>query len=181
VNSISSEPSTLEIRWRQPTGNEKQCLDDGHALVDALWDRSAIGEVEISTFFGPCIPTTTMVKVGKFDTISEYLQSYRPQGIPNCYKTDSDWLRLVIIIGGYILLRPILIRYGARLQEKQLEHENAKVSKEGMSKEKKQDKKDKGDLQWGASARIRQRQLAEGRIQDGEESDSDDLEELLDG
>jgi hypothetical protein len=92
---------------------------------------------------------------------------------------DLDWLRLVIIIGGYILLRPILIRYGARLQEKRLEKEDAKTSKEGVIKEKKQDKKARADLQWGANARIRQRKAAEGQIQDGEESDSDDLQDLL--
>ena len=85
----------------------------------------------------------------------------------------------MIIVGGYILLRPILIRYGARLQEKQSAKEDAKVSKEGLIKEKEQDKKARNDLQWGANARIRQRKAAEGQIQDGEESDSDDLQELL--
>lgn len=85
----------------------------------------------------------------------------------------------MIIIGGYILLRPILVRYGARLQERHLEKEDAKVSKEGLIKEKKQNKKARSDLQWGANARIRQRKAAEGQIQDGEESDSDDLQDLL--
>jgi hypothetical protein len=85
----------------------------------------------------------------------------------------------VIIVGGYILLRPILVRYGAKLQQKQLEKEDAKISNEGVKKEKALDKKARKDLQWGANARIRQRKAAEGQIQMGEESDSDDIQELL--
>jgi len=91
----------------------------------------------------------------------------------------TDWLRLVIIIGGYILLRPILLRIGARLQEKSLEKEDAKPSDDGVKREKEQDDEAKKKLEWGATARIRQRKVAEGVIQDGEQSDSDELEELL--
>ena len=88
---------------------------------------------------------------------------------------------MVIIVGGYILLRPILVRFGARLQEKQLEKEATTVSNEGAVKEKKQDKKDKENLQWGRAARIRQRRAVEGGNQLVEESDSDseDLKEIL--
>ena len=87
---------------------------------------------------------------------------------------------MLIIVGGYILLRPILIRFGARIQEKQLEKEGATVSTEGVKKEKKQEKKAKNELQWGAGARTRQRKARERQFQDGEESDSDELEEFLD-
>ena len=90
-----------------------------------------------------------------------------------------DWLRLVIIIGGYILLRPILIRFGARIQRKQLEKEEKSTSNEGVAKEKKLDMKAKDDLQWGAKARIRQRKVNERQIQDGEQSDSDEIDEFL--
>jgi len=86
---------------------------------------------------------------------------------------------LLILVGGYILLRPILIRFGARIQEKQLEKENAKVSTEGVKKEKKKEKKSKDDLQWGAGARIRQRKAQDRQFQDGSESDSDELDEFL--
>jgi hypothetical protein len=83
-------------------------------------------------------------------------------------------------VGGYILLRPILIRFGAQIQQKQLEKEDAKgASTEGVKKEKKKEKKSKDDLQWGAGARIRQRKARESQFQDGEESDSDELEEFL--
>jgi flagellar biosynthesis/type III secretory pathway M-ring protein FliF/YscJ len=90
-----------------------------------------------------------------------------------------DWLRLVIIIGGYILLRPILVRFGARIQAKQLEKEGKETSNEGIVKEKKLDTKAKDDLQWGAKARVRQRKMNERQIQDGEESDSDEIDEFL--
>ncbi|EEB05895.1 trafficking protein Pga2 [Schizosaccharomyces japonicus yFS275] len=33
--------------------------------------------------------------------------------------TAKDWLRIVIYIGGYMLLRPYLIKWGAKIQEKQ--------------------------------------------------------------
>jgi len=48
-----------------------------------------------------------------------------------------------------------------------------------MKQGKEQDEKAKNKFEWGATARIRQRNAAAGAIQDGEESDSDELEELL--
>lgn len=122
-----------------------------------------------------------MVKVGKYDNLEDYFKSYRPQGtnILQDGRLTLDWLRLVIIIGGYILLRPILIRFGARMQEKQLEKEDKETSNEGVVKEKKLDTKAKDDLQWGSKARIRQRKRNERQIQDGEESDSDEIDEFL--
>ena len=53
------------------------------------------------------------------------------------------------------------------------------MSKEGAAKQNAQDTKAKKDLQWGTGARIRQRKAAEKLIQGGEESDSDDLQELI--
>ena len=85
-----------------------------------------------------------------------------------------DWLRLVVIIGGYILLRPILLRLGAKFQEKGLEKEDKRRTDEGV-----RDKKAKARLEWGANARIRQRKVEERGGVVGEESDSDELEELL--
>jgi len=60
-----------------------------------------------------------------------------------------------------------------------LEKEDARQSNEGMKQGKEQDEKAKNKFEWGATARIRQRNAAAGAIQDGEESDSDELEELL--
>ena len=71
------------------------------------------------------------------------------------------------------------MRYAASQQQRNLEKEDANVSTEGVSKEKEQDKKARKDLQWGASARIRQRKAAEGQLQAGEDTDDEDLKELL--
>jgi hypothetical protein len=71
------------------------------------------------------------------------------------------------------------VRYAGKLQQQHLEKEDAQVSTEGISKEKEQDKKARKDLQWGANARIRQRKAAEGHLQGGEDSDDEDLKELL--
>jgi flagellar biosynthesis/type III secretory pathway M-ring protein FliF/YscJ len=123
-----------------------------------------------------------MVKVGKYDNLEDYFKSFRVQGKNNIFMIQElilDWLRFVIIIGGYILLRPILVRFGARIQEKQLETEDKETSNEGVVKEEKLDAKAKDDLQWGAKARIRQRKINEGQIQDGEQSDSDEIDEFL--
>jgi hypothetical protein len=90
-----------------------------------------------------------------------------------------DWIRLVIVVGGYILLRPFLVRYAAKLQQQNLEKEDTKVSTEGTNKEKEQDNKARKDLQWGASTRIRQRKAAEGQMQGGEDTDDEDLKQLL--
>jgi hypothetical protein len=86
-----------------------------------------------------------------------------------------------VIIGGYLLLRPILVRYGAKLQQQQLEKEDATVSNVAKLEEKMQDKKAQDSLQWGAKKRIRQRKATERQIRDREDSDSDDLEEFLRG
>ena len=120
-----------------------------------------------------------MVRVGQHETFTEYLQSLKAQGTFHwqiVLKPQIDYLRLVIIVGGYILLRPLLVRYAARLQQKQLEVESQEVSKEGAEKEKAQENKAKKDLQWGAGARIRQRKATEKHIAATEESESEDLD-----
>lgn len=71
------------------------------------------------------------------------------------------------------------MRYAASQQQRNLEKEDVNVSTEGISKEKEQDRKARKDLQWGASTRIRQRKAAEGQLQGGEDTDDEDLKELL--
>jgi hypothetical protein len=75
-------------------------------------------------------------------------------------------------------LRPILVRYGARLQQQQLEKENERVSTEAVGSSSAQPKSQK-DLQWGASQRNRQGKAVERQMHNGEDSDSDDFKELL--
>jgi len=71
------------------------------------------------------------------------------------------------------------VRYAGKLQQQNLEKEDAQVSTEGITKEKQQDKKARKELQWGANARIRQRKAAEGQLQVEADTDDEDLKELL--
>jgi Protein trafficking PGA2 len=83
-----------------------------------------------------------------------------------------------MIVFGYLLLRPILIRYGAKLQQRQLEKEDSRAEVETKRQRGLPDKA-KGEIQWGAKARARQQKAMEKALANVEDSDSDDLEELL--
>ncbi|KAH9901871.1 DUF1531-domain-containing protein [Xylariomycetidae sp. FL2044] len=43
--------------------------------------------------------------------------------------TPKQWLRLVIVVGAYLLLRPYLIKMGAKFQEKQFEKQAEETDK----------------------------------------------------
>lgn len=117
-----------------------------------------------------------------------------------------DYIRIVIVIGGYCLLRPYLILLGGKFQAKDHErelNEDEMSSAAAMSPNslrgqvqvpEDSDDEDGGDgagttgTDWGRSARRRQRQLirkileAEEKLKaEEEEADSDkDIEEFLD-
>ena|SRR5271163_3324734 len=123
-----------------------------------------------------------MVKVGKYETFTEYLKAYRIQGtLPklSALLIGIDWLRLGIIVFGYLLLRPLIIRQAARYQTNQLEKEDARLKKEAAEAQKANKATGKDDIQWGQGVKTRQHKIEEQRLQGGEESDSDDLEDLL--
>lgn len=44
--------------------------------------------------------------------------------------TAQNWIRLIIIVGSYLLLRPYLLKLGARIQRKQFEKEQKKDEEE---------------------------------------------------
>jgi hypothetical protein len=73
----------------------------------------------------------------------------------------------------------ILLWLGATFQEKGLEKEDKRQTDEGVKEEKVRDNKAKARLEWGANAWIQQRKVEERGVVVGEESDSDELEELL--
>ncbi|KAF2190817.1 DUF1531-domain-containing protein [Zopfia rhizophila CBS 207.26] len=115
----------------------------------------------------------------------------------------QDYIRLIVIIGGYCLLRPYLMKLGAKMQTKAHEkdavegageaeiHPNelrGKVEIPGVedSDEEEEDEEAKpGD--WGRNARVRQRKFIrealereEQRLRDEQEAESDkDIEEFL--
>ncbi|KAJ4356116.1 uncharacterized protein N0V89_004144 [Didymosphaeria variabile] len=117
----------------------------------------------------------------------------------------EGWIRLVWIVGAYLLLRPYLMKLGARAQEKQ--HENAADAaptdaevhpndlrggqKVGIaipgvdSDDNEEERTEAKPGQWGKKARARQRRFIrdtlekeEKRLQD--EQEQEDLREIAD-
>ncbi|KAI9884465.1 MAG: hypothetical protein M1823_003738 [Watsoniomyces obsoletus] len=123
--------------------------------------------------------------------------------------TIQDYLRLVIIVGGYALLRPYLIQLGGRFQAKDHERELSEHETSSMAAmspnslrgqvsvpEDTDDEDDEegetsgavktNDADWGRRARRRQREMirklleAEERARAEEDEDSDkEIEEYL--
>lgn len=119
-----------------------------------------------------------------------------------------DYIRLVVIIGGYCLLRPYLMKLGAYMQNKQheadsrpSEDENAgagpKLTANDLRGNKSQpefkipgvdsDSEDEDKDDWGRAARVRQRkfvrqmlEIHEKKLREDAEANSDkDIEEFL--
>lgn len=102
----------------------------------------------------------------------------------------QQWLRLVIVVGGYILLRQQAIKYMSRKKVDSMEDEDAKAKAELSPNQLRGEKgpveigdvDDEGEgtaSDWGANARVRQRKMlkhlmeAEERRRQDEEDDKD--------
>ncbi|KAI0848644.1 DUF1531-domain-containing protein [Daldinia vernicosa] len=142
-----------------------------------------------------------------FDSISELYTLVRDRFSNNVSEsfssmTPKDWIRLVIIVGAYALLRPYIIKYGAKHQEKQLEkqfaEEEAKQAEISPNQLRGEigipDDSDDDEEQaettasdWGKKARKRQRNMIkklldaeEKRLQELQEDEEDkDIEQYL--
>ena len=112
----------------------------------------------------------------------------------------KDYIRLVVIIGGYCLLRPWLMKLGAKMQTKSHEADSAdtglmnpnelrgKVEIPGVDEDSDEEEEGEGTAgNWGRNARVRQRKFIrealereEQRLRDeaGAESDKE-IEEFL--
>ncbi|KAI1117229.1 DUF1531-domain-containing protein [Nemania sp. NC0429] len=116
--------------------------------------------------------------------------------------TAQQWIRLVAIVGAYALLRPYVIKMGAKYQEKQFEkaqqEEAAHISPNqlrgelGIPEESDDEDGDEGETtaaDWGKKARKRQRNMIkqlldaeEKRLQETlDEQEDKDIEEFLVG
>mgnify|MGYP005989405237 CR=1 FL=1 len=111
--------------------------------------------------------------------------------------TPKQWLRLIAIVGGYMLLRPYLMKWGIKSAVKNLEEEDAKEKEKAKITPnelrgaydliEEQDEEDLGDgtsTDWGSKARVRQRtilkQMMEAEERKRREEDSDeDIKEYL--
>ncbi|KAI1462333.1 DUF1531-domain-containing protein [Annulohypoxylon moriforme] len=117
--------------------------------------------------------------------------------------TAKEWIRLVIIVGAYALLRPYIIKMGAKHQEKQLEKQfkeeeerQAQISPNqlrgeiGIPEDSDDDEQAETTASdWGKKARKRQRNMIkklldaeEKRLQELQEDEEDkDIEQYLVG
>jgi hypothetical protein len=116
--------------------------------------------------------------------------------------TMERYLRLVAIVGAYFLLRPYLLKWGAKIQEKQHEKVYEDMEKKELQERKAaispnalrglvevpedSEEEDGGastsgaGANWGKKARKRQRQTARKARQDELESESDpEIEQFL--
>lgn len=117
----------------------------------------------------------------------------------------KDIIRLVIIVGTYCLIRPYLLKLGARMQEKQHEREAAalnvtdaeiqpnelrtgkKIAIPGVEDSDDEEETEVQPAQWGKTARVRQRKFIrsamekeEKKLQEDQEAESDkEIEDLL--
>ncbi|PNY26553.1 PGA2-like protein [Tolypocladium capitatum] len=113
--------------------------------------------------------------------------------------SPQSWIRLIVIVGGYMLLRPYIMKLGSKNAVKMMEEEDAKSkAKDKIDpdmtpnefrgiKEKLYQAEDEGDgtgADWGQKARARQRQMlkdlleAEERRRAAENEDAD-IQEFL--
>lgn len=105
--------------------------------------------------------------------------------------TTQSWIRLIMIVGGYMLLRPYLMKFAAKGAVKQMEKEDAKskaaqakISPNELRGEVAQESEEEeiGDgtgADWGAKARVRQREVLQ-RLMAAEEKRREDEEDLKD-
>ncbi|KAI0011170.1 DUF1531-domain-containing protein [Xylariaceae sp. FL0662B] len=143
-----------------------------------------------------------------FDSISQLFTLVKDRFSNNLSEsftqmTPKQWIRLVIIVGAYCLLRPYIIKLGAKHQEKQLEKQFAEADKkaeispnqlrgqigipEDSDDEDEQPETTAAD--WGKKARKRQRNMIkklldaeEKRLQELQEDEEDkDIEQYLVG
>jgi len=120
----------------------------------------------------------------------------------------KQWIRIIIIMGAYLLLRPYLLKYAAKAQEKQYEKtaqgdERARAAKDRVAKAKISPNSLRGQVEvpedtdeeeeeaegqptganWGKKARKRQRQFVKKVLEEEErraelEDDSEDEREV---
>jgi len=113
--------------------------------------------------------------------------------------TIHGWLRLLVIVGGYMLLRPLALKFIAKGAVRKMEEADekekamAKITPNELRGAKaqleEQDDEDTGDgtaVDWGQKARRRQRQLLKAMLEaeelrKQEEEDDKDIDEFLTG
>jgi len=108
--------------------------------------------------------------------------------------TAKDWIRIVIIVGTYSLIRPYILKLGAKAQNRAHEkdaldtggaevHPNElrsgkKFKIPGVADTDDEDEEEEGEkvADWGKKARVRQRKFIRGALEKEEKRLADELE-----
>lgn len=113
----------------------------------------------------------------------------------------QSWIRLIVIVGGYMLLRPYVMKLGSKFAVKKLEEEDAKTKtndkidpdmtpnefrgiKQKLYHAEDEDEGDGTGADWGQKARTRQRQMLKDLLEEEErrraaEHEDADIQEFL--
>ncbi|CAM1508357.1 Fc.00g052050.m01.CDS01 [Cosmosporella sp. VM-42] len=107
--------------------------------------------------------------------------------------TTKHWIRLIMIVGGYMLLRPYLMKLGTHLGVKQMEKQEAKEKEivkakisanelRGLPADASDDEGESTAGDWGQKARVRQREVLKQLVEAEEKrlEDEDELKEIED-
>lgn len=136
------------------------------------------------------------------ETIAEYVIYYLKNFYHNVTHILDDmdatrWLRLVAIVGAYLLFRPLILKFGAKVQEAEHEKEvkfeeekkkKAKISANALRGNDSEDDEEEVEVtgaepQWGKKARKRSkkvvREILEAQERLLEEDDNEDIKEFL--
>jgi hypothetical protein len=145
-----------------------------------------------------------------FDTfakeVASTLSTWKGNFVRNSSKafddmTPKNWIRLTVIVCAYLLIRPYLLKLGARVQEKQMEkaakemgiEPGTKINANDLRGAKKvdipgvdSDSEEEGKEQWGRKARVRQRKVVrrameihEQNLRDKANESDKDIDDLL--
>jgi Protein trafficking PGA2 len=118
-----------------------------------------------------------MVRMGKYDSVTEYLQTLTPEcTLPDLDANSADIIRFVAIICAYLLLRPYIIRWSASVQERHLKQAEQVAEAQRKQEMQADETRAKETIQWGRNARIQQRKVADKLLRNKDESDSEDEE-----
>ena len=199
----------VHVRWYNFSASAHCALDP--ALETLSLQLAVLAKlVSSSRHPGSFLLDLSVLDMSSTSTITSHLTTYASnfsRNISNTFDrlTLQDYIRLIIVIGAYSLLRPYLIKLGARFQAKDHEREidpdelssvaavspNSLKGKVHVPDDTDSGSEDEGRKRtdWGTKARRRQRKVIkqlleedEKRRREEEEAESDkEIEEFLVG
>ncbi|KAL3957705.1 hypothetical protein ACCO45_008283 [Purpureocillium lilacinum] len=98
--------------------------------------------------------------------------------------TTQGWIRLIVIVGGYMLLRPHLMKFATKGAVKKMEEEDAKSREKDAAQAEISPNEFRGIKEKLMKARVRQRQMLKDLLEEEErrraaENEDADIQEFL--